>query len=381
MEYFFYTLITFITCGWLHRFYKVKQISRSEYFIKNDKNTDLESIPAVSILIPAKNEEKNIVRCVESLLEQDHKDIDIIVIDDRSTDATAELVTEIAKKDKRVRLLKVDHCPDGWSGKNHALVEGVKLAKHDVLVFTDADTYHYPHCISTAVDYAIENKVDMLSINPHLVAGGIWENLIMPVAGGVLMLWFPMDLINSDSSDLSYANGQFILFDRKSYDLIGGHQSVKEDLLEDLALAKNIKSGGLKLKVLWGPQLYQTRMYTNLKDLWNGWVRIFYHGFEKNIVKVILSISTLFLFAMVPYVLLIFSFIGMTGLLPKTVTIILFFSMYVTLFSAYPVVKSNRLYTLFHLFSSVCVCLILLHTAINIIFKRKIVWRGMSYTS
>lgn len=381
MEYFFYTLLTFITCGWVHRFYKVKQISRSEYFIRNDKNTDLDSIPAVSILIPAKNEEKNIVRCVESLLDQDHKDVDIIVIDDRSTDATAELVMKITQKDKRVRLLKIDHCPDGWSGKNHALVEGAKLAKHDMLIFTDADTYHYPHCISTAVAYAVENKVDMLSINPHLVAGGVWENLIMPVAGGVLMLWFPMDLINSDSSDISYANGQFILFDKKSYDVIGGHQLVKQELLEDLALAKNIKSGGLKLKVLWGPQLYQTRMYSNLKDMWNGWVRIFYHGFDKNIVKVILSISTLFLFAMVPYGLLIFSFLGMAGLLPKTASLLLFFSMYVTLFSAYPVVKSNRFYTAFHLFGSFCVCLILLHTAINIIFKRKIVWRGMSYTS
>jgi len=381
MEYFFYALVTFITCGWVHRFYKVKQISRSEYFIENDKNTDLGSIPPVSILIPAKNEEENIVRCVESLLAQDHKNIDIIVVDDRSTDATAELVTKIAEKDKRVRLLSIDSCPDGWSGKNHALVEGAKLAKHEILVFTDADTYHFSHCISTAVAYALNNKVDMLSINPHLVAGGVWEKLIMPVAGGVLMLWFPMDLINSDSSDLSYANGQFILFDKKSYDAIGGHRSVKQELLEDLALAKSVKSSGLKLKVLWGPHLYQTRMYSNLKDMWNGWVRIFYHGFGKNIIKVILSILVVSIFSLVPYGLLIFSFFGMTGFLPKTVSLFLLFSMYVTFFSAYPVVKSNRLYTLFHLFSSLCVCLILLNTAINIIFKRKIVWRGMSYTS
>ncbi len=381
MEYFFYVCTILITFGWVHRFYKVRQISRSEYFLKPNDSTDPKMLPSVTILIPAKNEETNIVRCVESLLAQDHKELDIIVIDDRSTDLTSKLVTEIAQKDKRVRLLKIEHCPDGWSGKNHALVEGVKLAKHDILVFTDADTYHYPHCITTAVAYAVDNKVDMMSINPHLVAGTVWENLIMPVAGGVLMLWFPMDLINSDSSDLSYANGQFILFDKKSYDSIEGHESVKQELLEDLALARKIKSAGLRLKVLWGPQLYQTRMYTNLKDMWNGWVRIFFYGLGKSVTKVMLSVLAVFLFALLPYGLVIFAFCCMTGVLAKTISLLLVFSMYLTLLMAYPVVKSNRWYTLLHMFSSFFVCLILLHTVVNIMFRRKIVWRGTSYVS
>ncbi|MDX9702854.1 MAG: glycosyltransferase family 2 protein [Candidatus Auribacterota bacterium] len=377
----FYILSAVVALGWIHRYFKVKEISRPQYFIEPNYDQVVGNPPLVSIVIPARNEEVNIGRCLLSIVQQEYKNIEIIVLNDRSTDNTAQIVADIAKSDQRVRLINIDHCPDGWSGKNHALVHGVKHVKGKYLLFTDADTYHYQHCLKAIVLYMMKNKVDLLSINPHLVTKSFWENVIMPVAGGILMIWFPLEKINDNNSPLGYANGQLMVFDINSYKKIGGHEAVKDELLEDLAFARKIKQAGMRLKVLWGPELYQTHMYSSLKQIWNGWVRIFCHGFQKRVLLVMNSLILMAVFSFLPYLLVFTAFFLFRQPLPAITSLGVYFFMIYCISVAYGVAKSNRWYLFLHLLSCLMVSFILLYTGYVIIFKQKISWRGCHYSS
>ena len=376
-----YILTGLIILGWFHRFIKITAISGKNHMLLPDESTRLGTEPLVSILIPALNEEKNIEKCVSSLINQEYKNLEIIVVNDRSTDGTEEIVKKLCLQDKRVQLITMDHCPEGWSGKNHALTHGVKQANGKYLVFTDADTFHYPTCIKTAVNYTENNQVDLLSINPHLVTKSFWENVIMPIAGGVLMLWFPVEEINSRKSNRSYANGQFMLFNTEAYKKIGGHAAVKQELLEDLAFGRLIKQYGLHLKVLWGPELYQTHMYSSLKDIWRGWVRIFTQGYQKKLSKVIISLALIIFFAVMPYLLTLYSLFLLKNPLLSILNILAVCFMLTNVLIAYKLCKAKKIYVLSHLLGCLMVSAILVHGAITIIFKRSISWRGISYNA
>lgn len=381
METLFYSLFSIVSIGWLHRYLKVRQLSDASFFIYPDTSAPTPDLPEVSVLIPARNEEKNIGRCLESFVKQDYPKLEIIVVDDRSTDKTAQIVTDFSARHNNIKLLQIRQCPEGWSGKNHAITRGMQIARGKYLIFTDADTYHYPYCVKSAVKYAIDNKVDLLSINPHLVTKSFWENVIMPVAGAVLMIWYPLEKINNGSGNYSYANGQFILFNHETYSKIGGHSSVKEELLEDLALARKIKQENFNLKVLWGPQVYQTHMYSSLKEIWRGWVRIFYHGFQKNLGTFCLSLLLMMVFSISPYILAVYSVFLLPNPVPIILTGVLYGFLVFTIVTAYRLAKSNKWYVLTHLLGCLMVTAILIHSASKIIFKRKITWRGTSYSS
>ena len=376
-----YILTGLLFLGWIHRFIKITAISGKNHMLPPDESSRLGTEPLVSILIPALNEENNIEKCVTSLINQEHKNLEIIVVNDRSTDQTEEIVKKLCQQDKRVQLITMDHCPEGWSGKNHALTHGVKQAKGKYLVFTDADTFHYPTCIKTAVSYTENNQVDLLSINPHLVTKSFWENVIMPIAGGVLMLWFPVEKINDRKNNRSYANGQFMLFNTDSYNKIGGHTAVKQELLEDLAFGRLIKQYGLHLKALWGPELYQTHMYSSLREIWRGWVRIFTQGFQKKLYKVIISLGLIVFFAVMPYCLAFYSLFVLNNPLLSILSVSLVCFMLTNVLIAYKLCKANKIYVFSHLLGCLMVSAILIHGAITIIFKQSISWRGISYNA
>ncbi|RJP58000.1 MAG: glycosyltransferase [Candidatus Auribacter fodinae] len=378
MEKLFYISLAILCMVWTFRFFRVKRSLKPEYFLNPLSYRTAGKMPFVSVLIPARNEEKNIARCINSLLKQTYSDYEIIVVNDRSTDNTANVVSEIAACHQNVTLINIKQCPEGWSGKNHALHNGVQRARGDFLVFTDADTYHEPECIETALAYSVQNSVDLLSVNPHLVTASFWENVIMPIAGAVLMVWYPIEKINSQDSRCSYANGQFIMMRKDAYVKIDGHQSVREALLEDLALARRIKDNGLRLRALWGPKLYKTHMYTSLRDIWRGWVRIFYHGLEKNIVKMGVSVVLIILFSLSPYLLLMWSLLSLAPMhLAWAVALMIY--IYSIIMYAYTASNSNRIYVISHLLGCIVVMFILIHSSLTVILKKQITWRGISY--
>lgn len=232
--------------------------------------------PAVSIIVPARDEERNIRRCVESLLAQDHPSFEVIVVDDGSTDATPDILAQLQRTDvgrQRLRVTRVDALPDGWAGKPHALHVGAQLARGKWLLFTDADTLHAPAALRSAVTRAERDHVDLLSISAAQDLPGFWNRTLMPIAVMCISFMYPPTLVNIPRVPVAIANGQFLLIERALYERIGGYDTdeLRGTVVDDLALARRVKRCGGRLLLVDGRALVTTTMYRSLAGHWNGW--------------------------------------------------------------------------------------------------------------
>jgi cellulose synthase/poly-beta-1,6-N-acetylglucosamine synthase-like glycosyltransferase len=230
----------------------------------------------VSVLVPARNEERSIGACLESLTRQTEPDLEIIAVDDGSTDRTPAILEEAARRDPRVRVLRVDGPPPGWTGKSFALDAGVAVARGEWLCFTDADTVHAPESIARAAGYAAAHGVALLSLTSRQLTLSFWERVIQPVVFGLLDQWFPLARVNDPASPLAAANGIFILVSRAAYQAAGGHRAVAGEILEDVALARRVKAGGGRTAFIDGADLVAARMYTDLDAIRRGWTKNLY---------------------------------------------------------------------------------------------------------
>ena len=233
--------------------------------------------PLVTIIVPARDEENNIGPCVESLLRQDYYNFEIIVVDDNSEDSTSSVVSRTAGEDNRVHLIRGEPLPPGWAGKPHACLQAARLAKGDWLLFTDADTTHSPDMLRRTLSLAMETKVALLSGLPRQVTKQISQKVAIPMIYFIILSWAPLWLLQlSPKPVASVAIGQFLLFPKDAYWKIGGHESVKNRITEDLYLGAEIaKSGGRHLVVDLS-DLVSCRMYNSLREVWEGLTRALY---------------------------------------------------------------------------------------------------------
>ena len=237
--------------------------------------------PLISICIPARNEENNIRRSVEAALGQDYPNIEVIVLDDRSTDATLTQLEEIASRDSRLIPINGTDLPAGWAGKPHALFQASAAARDTPdawLCFVDADTFLAPQAISSCYAKALETHADLLTTMNEQILGSFWEKTVMPLVMTALSVGFSPRKVNDPTSRDAIANGQFIMIRRTVYDAIGGHEKVKDQIVEDKAIAEQVKWNGHRLVVADGSQVIRTRMYTSLPSMWEGWTKNIYLG-------------------------------------------------------------------------------------------------------
>ena len=234
--------------------------------------------PLISICVPARNEENNIRRCAESALAQDYPNIEIIILDDRSTDATLSQLREIASRDSRLIPISGSDLPEGWAGKPHALFQASAAAHGEWLCFVDADTFLKPEAISSVYAKAIETKADLFTTMNQQILGSFWEKVVMPLVMTALSVGFSPRKVNDPKTRDAIANGQFIFIKRSVYDAIGGHESVKDQIVEDKAISEQVKWNGYRLVVADGMQVLSTRMYTSLATMWEGWTKNIYLG-------------------------------------------------------------------------------------------------------
>ncbi|HEX2500023.1 MAG TPA: glycosyltransferase family A protein [Methylomirabilota bacterium] len=230
----------------------------------------------VSVLVPARNEERSVGACLASLSAQTYPDLEILAVDDGSTDRTAAILADAARRDPRVRVLRLEGPPPGWTGKSFALDSGVAVARGRWLCFTDADTVHAPDSIARAMGFAERRGLALLSLTSRQITRSFWERVIQPVVFGLLDQWFPLAHVNNPASPLAAANGIFILVVRDAYEAAGGHRRVAGELLEDVALARNVKSGGGRIAFVDGGDLVAARMYTSLSAIRWGWTKNLY---------------------------------------------------------------------------------------------------------
>jgi chlorobactene glucosyltransferase len=223
-----------------------------------------------------RNEERGVEACLASLSAQTYPHLEIIAVDDASTDRSPAILAALARRDPRLRVLRVEGPPPGWSGKNFALHSGVAVARGRWLCFTDADTVHAPGSVAHALGFADAHGLALLSLTSRQLAGSFWERVIQPVVFGLLDQWFPLGRVNDPASPLAAANGIFILIARDAYEAVGGHRGVAGEVLEDLALARRMKAAGARIAFVDGADLVAARMYTSFRTIHSGWTRNLY---------------------------------------------------------------------------------------------------------
>ncbi len=231
--------------------------------------------PLLSIIVPAHNEQAILAGCVESLLGQDYPNLQVIIVLDRCTDASASVLKPIADRDDRLIVIENDHCPDDWAGKCHAAAVGAQQADGDWLLFTDADTQFDRALCRSTVAIAMHRGLALLSLLSTLSCKHSWEQSAQPVATMSLMRMHPIRRVNRDRNPKHFANGQFLLFDRAWYEKIGGHAAVHDCLLEDIAFARQIVGHGGQGWIALADGMLRCAMYESMNAFREGWKRIF----------------------------------------------------------------------------------------------------------
>ncbi|GAC1461613.1 MAG: hydroxychlorobactene glucosyltransferase CruC [Ktedonobacteraceae bacterium] len=346
--------------------------------------------PLVSILVPARDEAQSIERCVRSLVAQAYEQLELLVLDDHSSDATATIVQQIinelpVQQQGRLRLLQGETLPSGWGGKNFACHQLAQQASGDYLFFTDADTFHEPKLVASVLTCMQSRNVSLLTAQPTYELASLGERLVVPLLTFTIMTLLPVALIPlRPEPSLATGNGQLLCFERSVYERIGGHESVKNRILEDVLLARTVKSAGYRMIFVDAQDLVYCRMYRSFAEVWSG--------FSKNLFA---FYNYALPFALVGLLLNILLFIVPPFLVISTFFVQLSFATLLFAISAYVLPVLMRvlltlrfthtqrgmmlLLCLLHPVSVALECLILLNSIRWHYRKSGIVWKGRQY--
>ncbi|MDD5218373.1 MAG: glycosyltransferase family 2 protein [Candidatus Omnitrophica bacterium] len=379
---------------WAYRARRALNALQQIPVVDPNPKSKLPNLPRVTVIIPAKNEEKNIRQCLERFQKQDYANLQIIVVNDHSTDRTEsilrtmdvpEITAELAVKFKRgapapIGYLNPPPTPEGWTGKNFAIHSAIPFAQGDWLLFTDADTRHEFTSVSAAIDHALRRDLLYLTLLPKCLTGGLMERIIQPSAMGFLGLWFPIEKVNDPKSQSYFGNGQYLLIQRKLYERIQGHEHVRSEFLEDYAITRNVKATGARFQCALGVSVYGTRMYDSLNAMWNGWRRIYLHAFQQNpktLLQKYLSVlffSVLPFACFVPYLTMAFKHPERFGSGVGFAAVVSCFIL-ITAWKTYGIVKANRLFSLLHPLAAFFISMFLLDAFWMALSKQKTIWR------
>jgi glycosyltransferase involved in cell wall biosynthesis len=263
------------------------------------------SSPTVSAIVPARNEEATIAAAVASLASQPEIR-EILVVNDQSTDGTAAILEQLSRQYAQLQVLATGQLPEGWTGKNFAVSLGAAKATGEWLLLTDADGLHLPGSAARALVEAEANGAGILSYSPEQEMRTWWEKALIPFVYNRLGRKFAYDLINDPASSVAAASGIYILIRRKDYERIGGHAAIAGEVLEDVALARNAKSAGLRLRFGPGTGIIRVRMYRTFGAMWRGWTKNLYplmggtHGAVTREVFAVVPWISLGLFLLIP---------------------------------------------------------------------------------
>ena len=282
--------------------------------LSSPENND--SLPFLSILIPARNEEENIATSVRSCLNQNHLNIEVIVLDDHSEDRTGEIVTGIAAEDDRVKLLRGKPLPKGWLGKNWACHQLSEEAKGEHLLFIDADVILREDATGIALNTLKKYDLSMFSVFPTQLLNSFGSALVIPLMNWLLLNFLPLKQVyKSKSPKFVAANGQFILMTRNAYSVTGGHSAVRDKVVEDMELSRLIKRSGMRMMTALGGEVIRCRMYSGFLSSIRGFTKNFYAGFDIPAVLFVMMITFFVLVYLVPFVFVFFNTIWMVTVL------------------------------------------------------------------
>lgn len=230
--------------------------------------------PRVSVIVPARNEARNIERVVASLAQSQGAPFEVIVVDDRSDDDTATRARRVARAHAdRIEVMHGVELPEGWLGKNWACHQGATQARGDILLFTDADTVHAPDLLARALAALEADRADALTLAGRQLMKSFWECLVQPQIFMGILSRYPNTrrVLEPHQWRDAIANGQYIMVRREAYAAIGGHEALRAEVVEDMRFAQRLVRLGHRLSLRAAEDAFATRMYTNLGELIEGW--------------------------------------------------------------------------------------------------------------
>jgi chlorobactene glucosyltransferase len=244
------------------------------YYPLAPANGGSDSKPKVSVILPARNEEKYIARCLDTLLAQDYPNFEVIAINDNSTDRTGEIIQSYAVRDRRIVYVSTPAKPEGWAGKNWACHQGYKKASGEYLFFTDADTEHAPDVMSLAVGRMLSEGLDALTAIPRLLCNDFWTKVTLPALSTFLHTRFSPLRVNDPKHKTGYFFGSFFVITKKTYEAVGTHEGVRQELVEDGALGNKVKAAGFRMKMVRGEKHVEAIWARDFTTLWHGLRRL-----------------------------------------------------------------------------------------------------------
>lgn len=262
-----------ISGAWIFLIKSMRDSFRLTPYLDKFENIS-KSSPKVSIILPARNEEEFIGKCLDSLILQDYENYEIIVIDDSSDDTTGKIISEYAKKDSKIIAVSARPKPEGWMGKNWACIEGYRKSTGELLLFTDADTNHSKNVISLAVSHLMSFDLDALSVIPKMQTFDFWTRITLPMISTFLHTRFSALNVNNPSKKTGYFFGSFFILKKKTYEEVGTHEGVKQEIIEDGALGEKVKESGYKIKMVRGEHLIEAVWARDKSTLWNALKRL-----------------------------------------------------------------------------------------------------------
>ncbi len=338
----------------------------------------LREAPRVSVCIAARNEERDIGACLESLAAQDYPNFEVIVVDDHSSDATAELANRLAKKYSNLSLLEGKELPVDWFGKPFALSQAVEIARGEILLFTDADPVFSSQAVKSAVHAMQSRNLDMLTLMPAAEFGSFWERAVQPIIFSIIGALTRFKRVNDPDDPSAMGIGAFIMIRKEAYLRVGGHARVKREIVEDIMLAKAAKAEGCRLLVADGKSLLSIRMYHSFREIWEGWRKNIFIAFKKSVIKTFYYIFILISFLVSPWFVLFASLAdGGTFVLALS-----FASLALVLATqsglCHHLNLKGRTAILFPL-GALVTCAIMLNSMFQVLLLGKSQWRGRNY--
>lgn len=239
--------------------------------------------PRVTICIPARNEEDNIEQCVRSACSQTYAATEVVVLNDNSEDRTGEILAQLQEEFDNLKVLQGKELAPGWLGKPHALWQVQAKATGEYLLFIDADGKLHPRCLSAVMKVVLKEDIPFLTLVPRILLTSFWEWTVQAAMVKSIVGLLPVHIAADPSSKSAVAFGPFMLFKRSAYDAIGGHEAVKDDVIEDKGLAALLKQHGFPIKYVLGTRLQTIHMYKGFWEIWRGWSKNFFPGLERNV--------------------------------------------------------------------------------------------------
>jgi chlorobactene glucosyltransferase len=382
-------ILALITAGWvvilvINR----KNIRRMPRLTAADAANFPSDGPLVSILVPARNEEHRILaHAIASMARQDYPNLEIVVVDDRSTDRTFEILERIAEVEPRVRVVRGQELPSGWIGKPWALEQAKRAARGSWILATDADIIFAPAAVRAGLSKAFRRRLDAISIVPDVIGDSLMTRVVLPVASWMIAMVFPVMRTNDPESSVALGCGAFILMRREAHDASGGYEAIRSEIADDVATARALKSAKRRFRLEGGLDLLRTPMYTSLGELWQGFTKNAFAGADHRLSVVLRNVLVDLLVAVAPPVLAIAGFAlwlgsGAEAALPIAVaSLAAYAAMVVAFVPVYGALGQPRLLALLAPIGHLVMVLILANSTYKHVSGQGVTWKGQQVRS